>query len=61
MLIEKRLEELGIVLPKLQQPIANFMMYVRSGNFLHLAGQGPLGKGMEKYQGKLPQKYSQKY
>ena len=41
MSIDKRLEELGIVLPPLPTPAGNYVHAVRSGNLLFLAGKGP--------------------
>ena len=41
MRIEKRLEELGIVLPAATRPAANYVNAVRAGDLLFLAGKGP--------------------
>jgi enamine deaminase RidA (YjgF/YER057c/UK114 family) len=38
---EARLKELGIVLPGLPKPVANYLPYRLAGNLLFLAGQGP--------------------
>lgn len=38
---EDRLVELGIVLPEASAPVANYLMAVRSGDLLFLAGHGP--------------------
>jgi enamine deaminase RidA (YjgF/YER057c/UK114 family) len=38
---EARLKELGIVLPELMTPMANYLPYRIAGNILYLAGQGP--------------------
>ena len=43
MRIEQRLSELGIVLPRAQSPVANYVGAVRTGNLLFLSGRGPLG------------------
>ena len=37
--VEKRLEELGIVLPSPTTPVANYVPFVRTHNFLVLSGQ----------------------
>lgn len=37
--VEKRLEELGIKLPAPTTPVANYVPFVRTGNFLVLSGQ----------------------
>lgn len=39
--IDERLQELGITLPEVPTPMANYVPYVRSGNLLFLSGQGP--------------------
>lgn len=39
--IESRLASLGIVLPPISIPQANYIPFVISGNFLFLSGQGP--------------------
>jgi enamine deaminase RidA (YjgF/YER057c/UK114 family) len=38
---EGRIIELGITLPAASTPVANYLMSVRSGNLLFLAGHGP--------------------
>jgi enamine deaminase RidA (YjgF/YER057c/UK114 family) len=38
---EARLKQLGIVLPQVPQPVANYVPYRIAGNILYLAGQGP--------------------
>lgn len=38
---EERLKELGIVLPDVATPIANFVNYRLVGDMLYLSGQGP--------------------
>ena len=42
---EARLKELGIVLPELMTPVANYLPYRIAGNVLYLAGQGPCENG----------------
>ena len=55
MKIEARLEELGITLPEVPKPVANYVPAVQTGNLLFLSGHGP-GQGEGKiYQGKLGQ------
>ena len=52
----KRLEELGIVLPKPAAPVANYVPTVRAGTLLFVSGQlplGPDGKLAERHKGKL--------
>ncbi|MGY8666005.1 RidA family protein [Bradyrhizobium sp. UFLA05-109] len=38
---EQRLAQLGLVLPPVPKPIANFLSYRRAGTLLYLSGQGP--------------------
>jgi enamine deaminase RidA (YjgF/YER057c/UK114 family) len=50
---EARLKELGIVLPKLERPVANYLPYRLVGNVLYLAGQGPRDENGKQLTGKL--------
>lgn len=43
--IEKRMEELGIVLPVTPAPKANYLGVNRSGNLLYFSGAGPFKDG----------------
>jgi enamine deaminase RidA (YjgF/YER057c/UK114 family) len=43
---EARLKELGIVLPLLPKPVANYVPYRLAGNILYLSGQGPRENGV---------------
>lgn len=43
--IERRLRELGVVLPQAAAPAANYLPFVRSGNIVFTAGQLPLKDG----------------
>ena len=38
---EKRLKDLGIVLPDFPRPVANYVPFTVSGNLLFVSGQGP--------------------
>ena len=40
---EARLKELGLTLPSVPAPVANYLPYRVAGNLLFLAGQGPRG------------------
>src|SRR5262245_32313928 len=42
---EAKLKQLGIVLPELMTPVANYLPYRIAGNILYLAGQGPRENG----------------
>ena len=50
---EARLKELGIVLPELGKPVANYLPYRLAGNILFLAGQGPRDANGRQLTGKL--------
>ena len=50
---EARLKELGIVLPSLGTPVANYLPYRQAGNILYLAGQGPRDDSGKQLTGKL--------
>src|SRR5580692_9468954 len=50
---EARLKELGIVLPSLGTPVANYLPYRLAGNILYLAGQGPRDANGKQLTGKL--------
>ncbi|MFQ6016610.1 MAG: RidA family protein [Kiloniellaceae bacterium] len=51
--IDARLAELGIEIPEPAAPVANYVGYVKSGNLVFVAGQGPLEGGQFKYLGKV--------
>jgi enamine deaminase RidA (YjgF/YER057c/UK114 family) len=50
---DKRLAELGIVLPPSPAPVANYVRAVRVGNLLFLAGHGPQKDGALSHIGKV--------
>ena len=50
---EARLKELGLVLPTLPKPAANYLPYRLAGNILYLAGQGPRDEKGAALTGKL--------
>ena len=50
---EARLKELGLVLPALAKPVANYLPYRIAGNLLFLAGQGPRDDAGKMLTGKL--------
>ena len=50
---EARLKELGLVLPVLPKPVANYLPYRLAGNLLFLAGQGPRDEKGAALTGKL--------
>jgi enamine deaminase RidA (YjgF/YER057c/UK114 family) len=50
---ESRLKELGLVLPELAKPVANYLPYRLVGNVLYLAGQGPRDENGRQLTGKV--------
>jgi enamine deaminase RidA (YjgF/YER057c/UK114 family) len=52
-LINKRLAELGIVLPTPAKPIANYVPWVKTGNLVYISGQGAMKDGKLEYTGKV--------
>ena len=52
-MIDKRLAELGIVLPAAAKPVANYVPWVRTGNLVFVSGQGAMRDGKIDYQGQL--------
>ena len=50
---EARLKQLGIVLPNVPTPVANYVPYRLSGNLLFLSGQGPRDEKGQALSGKV--------
>ena len=53
MKVEKRLEELGLTLPPVHKPVANYLNVVRSGNLMFVATHVPEFEGGKTIKGKL--------
>ena len=51
--IDKRLAELGLMLPVPAKPVANYVPWVRTGNLVFVSGQGAMFDGKIQYPGKL--------
>jgi enamine deaminase RidA (YjgF/YER057c/UK114 family) len=51
--IEKRLAELGIMLPTPAKPIANYVPWVKTGNLVYISGQGAMKDGKLEYTGRV--------
>jgi len=51
--IDKRLQELGIMVPEPAAPVANYVGWVRAGNLVFTSGQVPLKDGKFQFQGKV--------
>lgn len=43
--IERKLEEMGLELPPLAEPWANYLRWVRAGDLLFVSGHGPVADG----------------
>ena len=50
---EENLKNLGITLPKISSPIANYVNYVRTGNLIYFSGTGPSIEDQGFVKGKL--------
>lgn len=55
---EKRLKALGLELPKVSSPVANYVNAVQAGNLLFLAGKGPLSVDGKRPSGKVGRDYT---
>lgn len=53
MSIEKKLKDMGILLPDAPQPVANYVPAVKAGNLLFVSGHGPYNDGKTITSGKL--------
>lgn len=56
--IEKRLESLGIKLPRVSIPVASYVPYVLFGNLVFVSGNLPFENGELKIKGKLGEQVS---
>jgi enamine deaminase RidA (YjgF/YER057c/UK114 family) len=52
--IDARLQELGVILPKVPPPVANYVPYVVNGNSVHLAGALAFKDGELMHPGQVP-------
>lgn len=51
--IERRLQDLGLQLPEVPQPVASYVPCVRTGNLVFVSGQGPFKDGKAEIAGKV--------
>jgi len=51
--IQTKLEELGLSLPKVAAPAANYVPYVISGNMIYVSGQIPFLNGEKMHMGRV--------
>ena len=56
-LVDARLKELGVQLPRPGKPGANYVPFVRSGNLVFLTGQLPQWNGQRRFVGKLGREF----
>ncbi len=56
--VDARLAELGIAIPEMAAPAANYVPYVQTGNQIFVAGQIPFVDGKIEHQGKVGQDLS---
>lgn len=53
LMIQNRLDKLGITLPEAVAPVANYAGFVNSGSKIYISGQLPLENGEVKFVGKV--------
>ncbi len=58
LIIEERLKTLGIELPEINLPAANYVPYIKVNNLVFIAGQTCKWNGVLKYAGKVGTEYS---
>ncbi len=56
--VEKRMHEIGIVLPAIAPPVANYIPFVRTGKLVFISGQITLENGVPQFLGKLGRDYT---
>lgn len=56
--VEERLQDLGLRLPELREPIGVYQGAVRSGTLLFVSGHGPIKDGQRVFIGKLGQEFT---
>jgi enamine deaminase RidA (YjgF/YER057c/UK114 family) len=55
---EETLAKLGLTIPDLTPPVANFVPYVVTGNLVYVSGQVPIRDGKAVFEGKLGREFS---
>jgi len=58
MSVESRLSELGLTLPSIPSPVANYVPFKWDGNVIYLSGQGPRRPDGTYYVGKVGKDFS---
>lgn len=57
-MIEEKLKELGIEIPEPAKPLAAYVPFVKTGDFVFTSGQVPVEKGELKFKGKVGKELS---
>ena len=55
---ERRIKALGLTLPPVSSPVANYVNAVQTGNLLYLSGKGPLSVDGKRPSGKLGREFT---
>jgi len=55
---EARIEELGLILPEVPQPVGAYVNALTTGDLVLVAGHGPLREGRPAYRGVVPHEVS---
>jgi enamine deaminase RidA (YjgF/YER057c/UK114 family) len=53
MIIEKKIEEIGYILPEVPKPVAAYIPFRKTGNLVYISGQDCKINGKLKYEGKV--------
>jgi len=53
MMIEKKIEEIGYILPEAPKPVASYIPFRKTGNLVYISGQDCRVNGKLKYEGKV--------
>ena len=51
--IDKKINELNLVLPNVSPPLANYLPYQIFNNTIYISGKAPIDEGEIKYKGKI--------
>ena len=51
--IDKKINDMGLILPEVASPVANYVPYKIHNDILYISGQGPIKNGKILYQGKI--------
>ena len=51
--IDKKINDMGLILPEVASPVANYVPFKIHNDILYISGQGPIKNGKILYQGKI--------